>query len=61
MSIGWRFINGLVFGISHHYQLDFDRLEEEQKEGNLSEIVARVARVPVVFVHLGPIQLIVSW
>lgn len=59
MSIGWRFINGLVFGISHHYQLDFDQMED--REESLKEKVKKAVRVPVVFVHFGPLQFIISW
>lgn len=59
MSINISLVNGLVFGISHNYQLDFDQVDFEGKE--MSEVMALVPRVPVVFIHLGPLVIALSW
>jgi hypothetical protein len=57
MSIDYRWSNGLVFGISHHYFLDFDAVEAKTFEEKVEEAPAK----PMIFIHLGPIQLIITW
>ena len=59
MSIGWRLVNGLVFGISHQYQLDFDQMDDTEE--TLAEKLTKAVRVPVIFVYIGPLQLVISW
>lgn len=56
MKIGFRFINGLVFGISHHTYMSVQAADE-----SLEEAVKNAETFPVVVVHLGPIQLVITW
>jgi hypothetical protein len=54
-----KFINGIVFGISHQYYVDVDLLVEE--EGEIEEKLERAPRVPMIFIYIGPLQFIVTW
>jgi hypothetical protein len=57
MSIDYRWSNGLVFGIAHHYFLDFAAVEAESLKEKMEEAPAK----PMIFLYLGPIQLIITW
>jgi hypothetical protein len=58
MRITFRFINGLVFGLSHQYYYDLDAVEGDKTFGDK---IQEAPRVPMVFLYLGPFQFIVTW
>jgi len=57
MKVNTKFINGLVFGISHQYYLDFDNAEGDTFQDKLDA----AKKVPMVFIYIGPLQIIVTW
>ena len=57
MRFSFRWLNGLVFGITHQYMMDFDNAEGNSFE----EKMQTAPKVPFVMVFLGPLQLTLTW
>lgn len=57
MKLQYKIINGFVLGISHQYYIDLDEAEGETLEEKMKD----PPKVPMVFVYIGPLQLIVTW
>lgn len=59
MKITVRWVNGLVFGISHVYALNFDAIPDD--EMTMEEKMKIVPKNPVIFVYIGPFHFIITW
>lgn len=59
MKVSMKFMNGLVFGISHQYYIDLDAVEDDDK--TFSEKMGEAPRVPMIFLYFGPLQFVITW
>ena len=59
MKVSLKFMNGLVFGVSHQYYVDLDAVAE--RGTSFEEKMQIAPRVPMVFLFLGPLHFIITW